>query len=421
MSSAVETPSVWRHWLRVVVPTQLESSIQSGIFVGGGVNSATPPVSTSFETLFLAIKSKTVICQLGQIPNQPTVFTAEGRPRVEDAIIAYGWNQFFLNTSKPEWLPRLPMVKAVVRAMDAIQDFLPKINVLKPEKFFIGGASKRGWTTWLTPAVDNRVNAIFPMVMPIPNTEHVLNHLWRSLGLWTFVFNDYLEFNLTSHLNQPIFQKLAEIIDPASYMPYLAQIPKYIIVSTGDQFFQPDSSSNFYEGLQGPKSMRVAPNTDHSLRQASTQLIDNVANWMSYIKHGDPIPYVIQKLKQSNTTASITIFPSIPPSTVKLWVATTLSSTRRDFRLYICGSPECYQPVLWNESTLQANADGSYTASIDAPAKGWTGFLLEAQFPSPYAQNSWYSVTSEVVIVPDTYPVPSCGNTCGHNTTSTSQ
>jgi hypothetical protein len=33
--------------------------------------------------------------------------------------------------------------------------------------FFLAGASKRGWTTWTTAAVDTRVVAAVPIVMPI--------------------------------------------------------------------------------------------------------------------------------------------------------------------------------------------------------------------------------------------------------------
>ena len=77
------------------------------------------------------------------------------KARSEDAIIAFTWNHFIQDTSQPEWLLRLPMTKAVVRAMDTVTAFSlsvdPAYNI---KDFYIAGASKRGWTTWTTAAVD---------------------------------------------------------------------------------------------------------------------------------------------------------------------------------------------------------------------------------------------------------------------------
>ena len=62
-------------------------------------------------------------------------------------------------------LLRLPMTKAAVRAMDAVTEFSQKMASVKIEKFMVAGASKRGWTTWTTMAVDKRVFAGIPIVM----------------------------------------------------------------------------------------------------------------------------------------------------------------------------------------------------------------------------------------------------------------
>ena len=47
--------------------------------------------------------------------------------------------------------------------LDAVQAFARQEFNHKIEKFVVSGASKRGWTTWLTGAVDARVRAIAPM------------------------------------------------------------------------------------------------------------------------------------------------------------------------------------------------------------------------------------------------------------------
>ncbi len=43
----------------------------------------------------------------------------------------------------------------------------------KIEKFMVAGASKRGWTTWTTAAVDKRVIAAIPIVMDMANFNAV--------------------------------------------------------------------------------------------------------------------------------------------------------------------------------------------------------------------------------------------------------
>lgn len=53
-------------------------------------------------------------------------------------------------------------MKAVVKAMDAVQEFTATLGspVTPVARYVVAGASKRGWTTWLTAAVDPRVVAI---------------------------------------------------------------------------------------------------------------------------------------------------------------------------------------------------------------------------------------------------------------------
>ena len=64
----------------------------------------------------------------------------------------------------------LPMAKSAVRAMDAVQA-VAKEGASDVERFMVPGASKRGWTTWLTGAVDDRVAAIAPMVIDTLNSR----------------------------------------------------------------------------------------------------------------------------------------------------------------------------------------------------------------------------------------------------------
>jgi PhoPQ-activated pathogenicity-related protein len=54
------------------------------------------------------------------------------------------------------------------------------------------------------------------------------------------------------------------IEDPWSYRSRLT-MPKLMLNAAGDQFFLPDSSRFYFDGLPGEKYLRYVPNTDHSL------------------------------------------------------------------------------------------------------------------------------------------------------------
>lgn len=41
-----------------------------------------------------------------------------------------------------------------------------------------------------------------------------MHHHYRMLGGWTFAFKDYIELNITAHLDDPVMQQLADIVDP---------------------------------------------------------------------------------------------------------------------------------------------------------------------------------------------------------------
>lgn len=65
------------------------------------------------------------------------------KTRTEDGLIAWTWKSYLeTNGSNPQILLRFPMTKAVVRAMDALQQFLQQQNIPVPAEFVIGGASK---------------------------------------------------------------------------------------------------------------------------------------------------------------------------------------------------------------------------------------------------------------------------------------
>ena len=150
----------WRHQLQVYQPADATPGAKMFLWVTGGSASA----QTNALGLELARKIKAPVAFVYHIPNQPLL---EGNLR-EDDLIAETFVRY-LKSEDDNWPLLLPMVKSVVKAMDVLQAFSKKEWGAPVDQFIVAGASKRGWTTWLTAAVDPRVCAIAPVVIDVLN------------------------------------------------------------------------------------------------------------------------------------------------------------------------------------------------------------------------------------------------------------
>jgi PhoPQ-activated pathogenicity-related protein len=402
----------WEHWLVVCIPDVILTKT-SFIYIDGGHINDPPPTSVYVPVELLCLTGS-VGAHLQTIPNEPIEFENDGIRRTEDGIIAYTWSHFMNNTDEPIWLARMPMVKATVRAMDAIQDFTQKFTPNKPiDSFILGGASKRGWTTWLAGAVDTRVIGIVPMVMPILNIVPNMGHQYQCYGEWSFALQDYLDFGIMAYLNTEKFLAMAAIIDPLNYLERLS-MPKYVIASSGDEFFLPDSPQFFWDSLPGQKNLRVIPNAEHSLAGHDLDLTQGIATFFHLVVNRMPIPEISYNITYTPTGAVLVASSNMRPSKVMLFHALTLSHTKRDFRLVVCDkvNSTCIQPILWIPETLHDQGNFTYTATVSAPSQGWRGFLI--QFDYNFGAEGLYTFkqSTQAYVVPNTLPFPPCGNNC---------
>jgi PhoPQ-activated pathogenicity-related protein len=378
----------WKHWLTVTQPERIKTDICL-LIVSGGATNDLPPDKLDTTIQEVAGRTGAVVAELHAVPNQPLQFSDEHRPRAEDDLIAYSWNKF-LHTGDDEWPLRLPMTKSVVRAMDTITVLFngasgkPSVN-----KFIIGGTSKRGWTSWLTPAVDRRVVAIVPVVIDTLNVEASAEHAYRVYGFWPPALEPYEKMGIMRWIGTPQFDSLVRIEDPYAYRDRIT-IPKLIVNATGDQYFTPDSSQFYYSGLLGQKYLRYLPNTDHSLKGASRTAAETGKAFVDSIITGAPRPqYGWQILRDGG----IRVQSATKPISVKLWQA--LNPDARDFRLETIGN---------GFDSTQLRDEGGYTYSgiVTRPKRGFVAYFIELAYQTQH--NDVFTVTTNVRVEPDVLP-----------------
>src|SRR5262245_34802330 len=380
---------LWTHWLTVVRPDKVTSDVAL-LFITGGSLDRQPPSSPPAWLVSAARDTGTVTAELRLVPNQPVVFMDDPtkKPRTEDDFIAYTWNKY-LRTGDEKWPARLPMTKSAVRAMDAITQFAasPEGGNLKVARFVVSGASKRGWTTWTTAAVDKRVIAIAPAVIDMLNVEPSFVHHYRAYGAWSDAVKDYTEQGIMDWMGTPQFRALMKIEEPYEYRDRLT-MPKYLVNASGDQFFLPDSSRFYFDDLKGEKHLRYEPNAGHSMEK--TDAMENVQAFYSSIVTNTPRPQIKWTFERDG---SIKVVAKDRPDAVVMWQATNPDA--RNFRQDKIGN-------AYTSTPLTPAGPNTWVAKMQPPAKGWTAFFIELTFKG--AGKYPFKETTGIRVLPDTLP-----------------
>ncbi|XZE32919.1 PhoPQ-activated pathogenicity-related family protein [Pirellulaceae bacterium SH501] len=378
---------VWEHWLVVTVPPKVTSD-RAFLMIGGGSHNSKKPTGPDAITGQIALATGGIVAELKNVPNQPLVFHGDGQPRVEDDLIGYAWSQF-LESGDATWLPRLPMVKSAVRAMDCMTEYAASDAGGKNRisKFVVAGGSKRGWTTWMTGAADNRVEAIVPIVIDVVNVDPSLRHHAEVYGFWSEAIGNYYQHKIMQRFDHPRLKELYSIVDPYYYRGRLT-MPKYIVNGSGDQFFVPDSSQFYYDQLQGEKLIRYVPNADHGLK--NTDAVQSIASFYQLIASGKPRPEYGWTFDEDGT---IRVTTKSKPSKVLMWQANNPKA--RDFRLQTIGP-------AFTSTPLSEVSPGVYVAPKAEAKPGWTATFVELTYD--VGTSFPLVVTTAVRISPDDRP-----------------
>src|SRR5262249_41442051 len=161
-------------------------------------------------------------------------------------LVVYTWLKY-LETGDSSWPLHFPMAKAVLKAMDAIQEFGRQAGAPPVTSFLVHGASKRGWTTWLAGASrDSRIKAIGPMGIDVLYVRKQAPPQLEACGKPSEQVKDYTLAGIQQKLETPEGQGLMELEDPYSYRDRLT-LPKLLILGTNDRYWSQDSLNLYWD------------------------------------------------------------------------------------------------------------------------------------------------------------------------------
>lgn len=364
---------VWRHRLFVIVPPGLPPQTPALLVVGGGswkdtdanpIEAGQQP-SLPKEAILLGTYAQQLGCPVAVLLNVPRQPIFDGRK--EDAIIALTF-EAYLDSGDGDWPLLLPMVKSVVRAMDAVQAFAAQELPFTIDRFTVTGASKRGWTTWLTAAVDQRVAALGPMVIDMLNLPAQLEHQVRAYGTYSERIHDYTDRDLPRRMRQQQGTELLQIVDPYSYRDQITQ-PKMLFLGTNDGFWTLDSLNLYWDGLKGEKYVVYVPNADHDLSMDWRRVLGGLRALHRHAHGLEPLPPLQWQYAQDAATGQVKlqITPGAKDTTVLLWTA---QSPTRDFR-----------KAQWTSRTLQVDrATQTAVAQVQPPEAGYSAMYGEVVY-----------------------------------------
>ena len=363
----------WKHQLFLLRPKQMDNSGQALLYIDGGRWNDTyesgltdlPREAAVFARLAESIHAPVVVVR--QVPFQPLF------DRREDALIAYTFDRY-LESGESDWPLLLPMVKAAARAMDTAHAVaLDRWNV-NIARFTVAGASKRGWTSWLTAATDPRVTSVAPMVIDMLNIRAQIQLQHDTFGELSEQIRDYQDIDLPGRIGSDRGRELLEMVDPYQYRASLTQ-PKLILLGTNDRYWPLDALGVYWDALKEPKRVLYVPNQGHGMRDLQ-RVIGALSALHRYSARGEPLPALSWTFNSSPRALEVSVQAGRKPARVTVWRA---SSATRDFReahwlSHDCpasrGGFRCSQPLtptqytaIYSEVTFKERSEEDFSLS----------------------------------------------------------
>ena len=351
MTSQKWMGGLWQHKVVLIRPSEIVNPKLAVLYITGGNIS-------DIERMAMAVmarSAKAVVVALGGVPNQPLYDNL-----VEDDLIAYTFIHY-QQDKNDEWPLLLPMTKSAVCAMTTAQEAAKQHWNMKIDKFMVTGGSKRGWTTWLTAAVDKRVAAIAPMVYDNLNLPKQMALQKSSYGAASAQIEAYTKLGLVDLLASEKNNTLAKIVDPYSYINRIT-MPKLIVNGSNDPYWVFDSASIYYSHLAGSKRIMYAPNSGHGLDDRE-RVVGTLAGFYNSVSSGKNLADISASGKVVNGKLVVSGKVTGDVNKVDVWVA--VNSTR-DFR-----------QVKFISAEAKRTGD-AFNATVAIPQGNYVGWYADA-------------------------------------------
>jgi len=245
--------------------------------------------------------------------------------------------------------------------------------------FTVTGASKRGWTTWLTGAVDDRTIAIAPMVIDMLNmSPHTKLQKESFGGRSSEQIDDYR--GLDDFIDSPRGHALRQIVDPWEYRERLTQ-PKLVMLGTNDRYWPLDACNLYWNDLKGDKHLIYVPNNGHGLNDRA-RLVAGLNALNKSVLTGKPLPKLQWTYAENGDGVELTVKSDVRPSRVRVWSA---KSATRDFR-----------DSEWTSSDSTPAGD-AFVHKLATPSDGYSALLGEAVFNEGGDNQFWLSTNVRIV------------------------
>jgi PhoPQ-activated pathogenicity-related protein len=325
----------WKHNLTIYTPETVDHPDTVLLFITGGSTESQVRDRDHELAFTLAKLCGARVAVLPQVPNQPLL---DGKS--EDDLISHTFVEF-MKTGEPDWPLLQPMAKSAVAAMNAVQHRGEQLG--HPVKnFIVTGASKRGWTTWLAGAMDDRVIGIAPMVIPILNLKAQTEYQMASWGHYSEQIDDYVRRGLMQVFDSPRGKLLWTLVDPHTYLDRITE-PVLEINGTNDRYWTVNAASLYSNDIKPPHAIVYLPNAGHGLDKNRPYATQTLGAFFRHVASGKPLPKLDGTAEESAEGLTLQVTANPAPKSISFWTA---ESDSKDFR-----------DAPWTQSPVEAGAD----------------------------------------------------------------
>ena len=359
----------WTHELSLYVPAGVVAAHGNGggpmlLWIDGGSSQKLPtadggPSDAVKAAATAANAAGLPVAVIRQVPYQPMFGGL-----MEDGLIAHSFVEY-AKTGDTTWPLLLPMVKAAVAAMDAAIEIARTEWKIDVEGFVVTGASKRGWTSWLTTAIDPRVVGVVPQVIDMLSMDRHLRLQAQSFGGLSDKLTDYTSRGIEKLLGTARGRELIGIVDPYSYRDRLTA-PKLISLGTNDPYW-PLEALDLYRGdLPGPCWVSYCPNAGHGIPMQRWGGL--VVAMGKHVSGDERLPDLGWRFEPAGGGIRCVLHAAVQPERVVLWQA---ESATRDFR-----------QAKWLPAAVAGNGpEWEVPLALGAGGGRWKAAVVEVHYP----------------------------------------